>query len=236
LNHFIVAEKYRISFACVFCFVFCFAFSSPAEMASEVQVIEAEGAASVFDGNRAVARNEAVNEALRKTVKRAIGAWLPKEKMERYQETLASQIYHRSKDYIQNFRIIQEKESEGVYLVSVTASVSTGVLRNELKALGIFDGSESRKGAGVTGRISIVVRGIRDYADYARVREGLRSKVTQIRQISPRKIEDHDVWFDVEIKEGLESLPDDISKVDFQSISLLTVKTGRDFIELRVIY
>lgn len=231
-----MAGKYLLSFACVFILVFCSDRSLAAERPSEVQVIEAEGTALVVGGDRPVARNEAVDEALGKAVKLAIGAWLPKEKIERYQETLNSRIYRRSRDYIQNFRIIQEKESERVYAVTVTASISTGVLRNEIKNLGIFGDGEKREGEEATERISMVVRGIRSYADYVRVREGLRSKVTRIKRIWPRKMESLDVWFDVEVKEGLEGLADEISKVDFQNISLLMVKTGRDLMELRAIY
>ncbi len=100
--------------------------------------ITAEGLAAVVGGNSAIARDQAVNDAQRKAVEQAVGTMISSQTVMENYEVLSDSIYSRTQGYIQNYRIVSEKQEGNLYYTTISANVATGELKNELSALGLL--------------------------------------------------------------------------------------------------
>jgi hypothetical protein len=98
----------------------------------------AEGVGVIIDNNTALARDQAVTDALRMVVEQAAGVMVASETMVQNYETLRDQIYSKSQGYVRNYKVIEEKVEGNLYKVTVQASVSEGTLKNDLMALGLL--------------------------------------------------------------------------------------------------
>ena len=99
----------------------------------------AEGFAAIVQGNTALARDQAINDALRKAVEQTVGTMISSDTVVENYTLLSDRIYSRSQGYIQNYHIISEGTAgENLYQVTVQAAVATGTLENDLGALGLL--------------------------------------------------------------------------------------------------
>ncbi len=106
----------------------------------QVQTINAEGFGAVIGGDRAIARDQAINDALRKAVEQAVGILVSSETMVQNFQTLNDRIYTQTQGYVQNYRILAEKPEANVHQVSIEAAVAIGNLEKDLQALGFLLG------------------------------------------------------------------------------------------------
>ena len=107
------------------------------------RIIEAEGAGVVINNDLALARDNAINDSLRKAVEQAVGTVISSETIVENLEVINDKIYTKSQDYIQNYRILEEKVGENLCTVKIRATVSLGSIQNDLQALGFL---AARKG------------------------------------------------------------------------------------------
>lgn len=98
----------------------------------------AEGVGVIIDNNTALARDQAVTDALRMVVEQAAGIMVASETMVQNYEILRDQIYSKSQGYVRNYQVIEEKVEDNLYKVTVQASVSEGNLKDDLMALGLL--------------------------------------------------------------------------------------------------
>lgn len=106
----------------------------------EVQTITAEGVGVVIGGDRAIARDNAINDALRKAVEQAVGTMVSSETLVQNFQTLNDRIYTQTQGYVQNYKILSEKPGPDLHQVTVQAAVAMGNLQKDLQALGILLG------------------------------------------------------------------------------------------------
>ena len=104
------------------------------------QTVTAEGVGAVFGNDRAIARDQAIQDALRKAVEQAVGTLVSSETMVQNFQTLNDKIYTQTQGYIQNYRILSETPGTNVHQVTIQATVAIGDLEKDLQALGFLLG------------------------------------------------------------------------------------------------
>jgi hypothetical protein len=109
-----------------------FAASTPSTSAS------AEGVGVIVDNNTALARDQAIQDALRLVVEQAAGTMVSSETLVQNYEVLRDQIYAKSQGYIQRYEVTGESIQDNLYKVTIQASVAAGNLKNDIQALGLL--------------------------------------------------------------------------------------------------
>jgi hypothetical protein len=102
------------------------------------KVIEADGAGVVINNDLALARDNAINDSLRKAVEQAVGTMISSETVVQNYEVISDSIYAKSQGYIQNYQILNEQVSDELYRVTIRAAVSIGNIKDDLRALGFL--------------------------------------------------------------------------------------------------
>lgn len=97
----------------------------------------ADGIANIVAGNTAIARDEAINNALKKAVEHGVETIVSAEIIPIKSQLLNDNIYSKTDDYISNYRIVSEKTTGNLYQVTIEANVETIGLKNDLTALGM---------------------------------------------------------------------------------------------------
>ncbi len=107
--------------------------------AQDTQTVSSDGIAAIVDGNTAIARDNAIGDALRKAVEQAVGTMVSSETVVQNFQLLSDKIYSQSQGYIQSYKVLSEGAAEAtIYKVTVQAVVSIGGLQNDLAALGLL--------------------------------------------------------------------------------------------------
>jgi hypothetical protein len=106
--------------------------------AEEVNQIQAEGVAVVLQGNLAIARDAAIEDALRKSVEQAVGTMIDSQTLVENFQLVSDRIYAQSHGYIKGYRIVKEEKADSLFRVRVEASVAAGHLKDDLSALRIL--------------------------------------------------------------------------------------------------
>ena len=102
------------------------------------RTITAEGVGEVVDGDRGIAREQAIEDALRKAVEQAVGTLVSSEAMAQHFQILRDRIYAQSQGYIQNYRILSENPETPLHQVTLQAAVAMGDLEKHLQDLGVL--------------------------------------------------------------------------------------------------
>ncbi len=129
--------------ATLICFVLTF-FLAPLSCAlaqtpePAVKTIDAAGYAPFSGVNAAIVRDAAIEDALRKAVEQAVGTLVSAETMVENFQVLNDNVYTKTQGYIKGYSVLNETRSQGLYQVTVRATVAIGGLRNDLDALGVL--------------------------------------------------------------------------------------------------
>ena len=107
-----------------------------------MKTLEAEGIAAITgEGSDAVlnARDEALKRALRRAIEQGVGALIDSESMAQNFQLLNDEIYSQVKGYVSEYDIVADNGGQdGIYRVTVRATVVLAQLRKDLKALNII--------------------------------------------------------------------------------------------------
>jgi hypothetical protein len=95
---------------------------------------EALGQVTVVGGDHVRARERALDDALRQAVEQAVATVLEPPQLVARSSELRLRIYPKARSYVENYRILDEGETSGVFQVHVSATVSTGRLQRDLAA------------------------------------------------------------------------------------------------------
>src|SRR5438552_2923841 len=95
---------------------------------------EALGQVTVVSGDRVRARERALDDALRQAVEQAVSTVLEPSQLVARSSELRLRIYPKARAYVDNYRILDEGETSGVFQVHVSAQVATGRLARDLAA------------------------------------------------------------------------------------------------------
>lgn len=105
--------------------------------AQATQTVMADGMAPVQD-NPAIARDNAIQDALRKAVEQAVGTMVASETLVENFQVVRDNIYNKSQGYVKEYKIVKESPQKDLYTVTISATVSTESLKNDLGALGLL--------------------------------------------------------------------------------------------------
>jgi hypothetical protein len=122
---------------CIYWFFATLLWFTPSIEAQQIKEITAEGVGIVIQDDQSIARDRAVDDALRKAVVQAVGTLVESETRVRNYQTLSDDIYSRSSGYVQSYQILNETSAEDIIKITVKAVVSLGSLSDDLKAVGI---------------------------------------------------------------------------------------------------
>ncbi len=128
---------------CVSWCLFAAVFSALSAAAAEPTVVEATGEAAIVEKNRPLARDRAIEDALRRAVEQACGTLVTASTEVRNNQLVNDKILTQAKGYVTGYDVVAEKEDKGVVRVTVKAKVGTDKLAGDLEAMGL---TLSRKG------------------------------------------------------------------------------------------
>jgi len=135
------------TFVCFFLSLLClscvfqdlsFATSQPANLSNAPFNAKAEGVGVIIDDNTALARDQAIQDALRLVVEQTAGTMVSSETLVQNYEVLRDQIYSKSQGYIQRYEVTDESIEGNLYKAMIQAAVAQGDLKNDILALGLL--------------------------------------------------------------------------------------------------
>lgn len=103
-----------------------------------------EGVAAAGGASTAMARDEAIDDALRKAVEQGVGTYIDSETQVSSFQLISDNIYSRARGYVSSYEILDEREQEGLYRVVIRAVVRTGAIEDDLTAIGILLAEQGR--------------------------------------------------------------------------------------------
>ncbi len=99
---------------------------------AEVKSITVEGVAAVVGGDKAIARDRAIDDAKRKAVEQVAGAQVSAESISENFTLVSDRIYSRASGFVKTYKIVSELEQEGVYKVTIAAEVDSSAIASDL--------------------------------------------------------------------------------------------------------
>lgn len=117
---------------------------------AETEVL-AEGVAAIT-GAVDVARDQALNDALRKAVEQGVGTFINSETRVENFQLLTDRIYSQSSGYVASYRVLSSSREGDLYRVVVRAQVKLDKILDDLQAIGILVSEQGRP------RVMVVVR------------------------------------------------------------------------------
>jgi len=95
-------------------------------------------AVGVADGKSSKARDDALNDALRKAVEQGVGAFVTAPLTVEQQKLVEERIFTESRGYIQRYTVVREGPKDDLYEVEVSALVQMGKLFGDLESIGLL--------------------------------------------------------------------------------------------------
>ncbi len=102
---------------------------------AQEQTVEAEGVARILDNNPAMARDRAIVDAQRKAVEQAVGVLMSSESVVQNYEIVSDRILTQSAGYITSYEVLNEKQDNKEYRVTIRAVIGMGALENDVQAI-----------------------------------------------------------------------------------------------------
>jgi TolB-like protein len=100
------------------------------------QSVTAEGVSSIRSGQEDIARDNAVDDALRKAVEQGVGVFVESETLVENYQLVNDRILSQSRGYVRSYQIVKEQKEANQIRVTVNAEVTLGDLRKDLDAIG----------------------------------------------------------------------------------------------------
>ena len=102
------------------------------------ELITSEGMAAIMSGNTVIARDKAIDDALRKAVEQAVGTAVSSDTMTENYKVIHDKILAQTAGYIERYNVISEGAQGDVYRVTIQAEVGKANLMDDLRALGLL--------------------------------------------------------------------------------------------------
>jgi hypothetical protein len=100
--------------------------------------IFAEGVAAVIGGNKAAARDKAIDDALRKAVEQAVGTVVSSDTMSNNYQIIHDKIIAQTSGYVKKYSILSEKAEADLFRIKIEAVIGKDNLMDDLRALGLL--------------------------------------------------------------------------------------------------
>jgi hypothetical protein len=130
----------------IFCLIvlLCMSWITLTWGAQENQKVRAVGMANIHNNIIDIARDKAIDNALRNVVERVVGVMVTgSSEVENFQLKM-DRILSESKGFVENYRLLSEKREGDNYEVTIEAEVGTGKLQDRLQAMDLLISRKSR--------------------------------------------------------------------------------------------
>jgi len=104
----------------------------------EVMVVKARGIGDIIDGQEGMARDIAIQDALRNAVEQAMGTYIKSKTVAQNYQLISDQIFSKTEGYIQKYYIQDETATRTLYKIKIEAYVASHKLQNDLAAIGLL--------------------------------------------------------------------------------------------------
>lgn len=105
-------------------------------VSDEPIVVEGSGTGSIYGGDVAHARDDAIENALRNAVEEALGLMVESRTLVENFQLVEDNIYTKTKGYVQKYEIVQEKKrNEQMYEVTVKAIIKMANLKDDWEGI-----------------------------------------------------------------------------------------------------
>lgn len=104
----------------------------------ESRQVQVEGVAAVEGGNVALARDRALEDALRRAVEQAVGILVSAETAVQNQQLLSDKIYTHAQGYVRSYKVVSQRQDGNLYRVSILAQVGLDALKSDLAAINLL--------------------------------------------------------------------------------------------------
>ncbi len=125
----------RQALICTIGFLVIFSFS--ASVWGEDQRVTGKGMATLVETDTVIARDQAIQDALRKVVEQSLGLFVSTKTQVQDFELIREDVFTRSSGFIKKYAITSENISKelNTYIVAIEATISMGQLDQEIAAL-----------------------------------------------------------------------------------------------------
>ncbi len=96
-----------------------------------------EGVAAII-GNRAIERDRAIQDALRKSVEQAVGIQITSESLTQNYKLIYNNIISKTHGYIIQYDILSERIDGDAFRIEIAAKVGIGKIEKDLQAIGLL--------------------------------------------------------------------------------------------------
>jgi hypothetical protein len=193
-----------------------------------VRVVDAEGTSIIINNDIENARNNAIRNALQRAVEYAVLTLIPRTTAAEKSQVIRNGIYAKSDEYIHDYRIVGEKQVQTIYKVDIKSTLFVSSISDDLQALGLL--AAVKNNVALTSAV-VTVRGLENYADYTKVRELLKTRVSGVRNYQPQRLERGMARLIVNIQGGnIQSFADGLMKTG--QFSLDNMSVDQNYIEV----
>jgi len=102
-----------------------------------------DGVASIYKDNIANAREDAINDAIKKTVSGTLEALLSAAQISRNYNIIEENIINKSQQYITNYKVVSEKAIGNIYQVTIQTIIAKSKLKEDLLVLGLLSAQKA---------------------------------------------------------------------------------------------
>ncbi len=196
--------------------------------------IQTEGTSVVSGVDRALVRDRAIQDSMRKAVRQAVDMLIPKDVAVENSAVIEKDIYSKAEAYIQDYRILEEGIEDNLYRVTVRITLSVGDINFDLETLGVLT-HEWQTETSTTSTVTVIVIGIEEYSDFNVLREALETGINEVNTVNLRKIGSDEVVIDVDIQGNASDLAGALIVKDFEKFLLYVTEVTPDRIELTMV-
>ncbi len=101
----------------------------------QVQTIQVVGQGIIFNGDKATARDKAIEDAQRKAVEQVVGTFVSASTLVQNFQVIDDQILTKSKGFVKSYKVLDEKVDGNVYIVRIEAQVLLSDVKNSIDAI-----------------------------------------------------------------------------------------------------
>jgi hypothetical protein len=179
-----------------------------------IWTVETKGTGLITNNDVAGARKNAISDALRNAVEQAVATLIPGQTLDKKSQAIRGGIYARSDQYIRDYRINSERQVQKVYAVDVRSAVFIDSIRDDLQTLGLLKVEKNRVQA---TEVALTVKGLTSCADYARVKELLKTRVKGVRNVYQRELTWGTARLSLDLQGTVQSFSDELTKAGYFS-------------------
>ena len=140
---------------------------------------------------------------------------IPLQPLDKKSQAIRERLYVKSDQYIRDYKISSERQTQKVYALNVRSAVFIDSIRDDLQTLGLLKMEKNRATA---TEVAVTVKGLTSCADYIRVKELLKTKVKGVRNVYQREIAWGTARLGLDFQGTVQSFSDELTKTGHFSL------------------